>query len=117
MPNAAPKPCTVCSVLVRDGTSRCEQHKPAPWQRTAKQVKRTTGRKLQQQRHQLFSREPLCRECRKHGFVTPATIRDHIKPLAEDGSDDDDNIQPLCQACSDTKTASESARGRGGSHL
>jgi 5-methylcytosine-specific restriction endonuclease McrA len=72
------------------------------------------GRKLQLQRAALFAREPLCRECIKYGRISEAVIRDHIVPLAEGGSDDDDNIQPLCRACSDAKTATESARGRGG---
>lgn len=114
MPNVAPKPCAVCGVLVHDGTSRCALHKPKPWQRTANQAKRTTGRTLQRQRQQLFRSEPLCRECMRNGHTTPATIRDHIVPLAEGGRDDDSNIQPLCQQCSDAKTARESARGRGG---
>lgn len=111
MPNAAPRPCTVCRALVHDGTSRCAKHKPAPWVRTANQVKRTTGRRLQRDRDALFRREPLCRECSKHGYTTLATIRDHIVSLAEGGTDDDNNVQPLCQACSDAKTAAESARG------
>lgn len=84
--------------------------------------KRTSGRKLQRQRAELFTREPLCRECSKAGRVTLAVIRDHIIPLAEDGSDDDDNVQPLCKSCSDAKTDAERARGvrrsgRGGKSL
>lgn len=112
MPVAAPKPCTECGVLVRDGSSRCEKHKRQAWVQQAT-YKRTSGRKLQRQRTELFAREPLCRECKRQGFVTLAIIRDHIKPLAEGGMDDDDNIQPLCQACSDTKTEQERRRGIG----
>jgi 5-methylcytosine-specific restriction protein A len=117
MPNAAPKPCTVCRVLVHDGTTRCAAHKPKAWLPTQRQVKRTTGRALQRQRQDLFQREPLCRKCSERGHVTLATIRDHIKPLAEGGTDDDENIQPLCTTCHDAKTAAESLRGRGGSNL
>jgi hypothetical protein len=62
-------------------------------------------------RAELFQREPLCRECKVHGRLSEAVIRDHIKPLAEGGQDVDANVQPLCQACSDAKTATESARG------
>ena len=113
MPYASPKPCShpACAVLVRDGTSRCPQHKVQAWASTPGQVKRRTGRALQRDREALFSREPLCRECVSQGRTTLATIRDHIKPLAEGGVDDDSNVQPLCQACSDAKTAAESARG------
>lgn len=94
-------------MLVRDGTSRCPAHKVAAWGKHDKSPKRITGRRLQAQRQALFSREPLCRECSRLGFVTLAVIRDHIKPLGEGGEDVDDNVQPLCQACSDRKTAGE----------
>lgn len=113
MPTSAPKPCTVCSTLVRDGTSRCEAHKVAAWSARRPDIKRTTGRKLQRQRHELFMREPLCRECERHGRVRQAEIRDHIVPLAEGGADEDSNIQSLCRDCHDEKTAGESKRGRG----
>ncbi len=110
MPVAAPKPCVECGVLVRDGTARCEKHKREAWVQKAT-YKRVSGRRLQKQRAELFSREPLCRECDRRGHVTLAVIRDHIKPLAEGGDDDDENIQPLCQACSDEKTEAERRRG------
>jgi hypothetical protein len=40
-----------------------------------------------------------------------ATVRDHIVPLAEGGTEDESNIQPLCLDCSDAKTERESMRG------
>lgn len=117
MPQAAPKPCTQCGTLVRDGSARCDQHKAAAWVKTVP-YKRESGRRLQRKRVELFTREPLCRECTKQGRVSLAEIRDHITPLAEGGSDDDSNVQPLCTSCSDAKTKRESARGvrRGGGH-
>jgi 5-methylcytosine-specific restriction protein A len=84
----------------------------SPWagQRTAnKRV--VTGRALQRARESLFKREPLCRPCKSKGYVTRATIRDHIKPLAEGGTDTDDNIQPICTPCHTEKTQAESRRG------
>ena len=113
MPSLPPKPCTVCRVLVHDGSERCDAHKRKPWQRSP-DIKRVAGRVLQRARDALFSREPLCRECHKHGRATPATKRDHIVPLSQGGTDDDSNIQPLCEDCHDAKTATESAAGRWG---
>jgi 5-methylcytosine-specific restriction protein A len=101
----------VCARLVHDGTVRCAEHKLGTWVKRP-EIKRTTGRKLQRQRAALFSAEPLCRECSKIGRVSEAVIRDHIVPLAEGGTDDDDNVQPLCQSCSDAKSAGERTRGR-----
>lgn len=83
------------------------------WQRSATTPKRITGRPLQRLRAELFAQEPLCRACVAAGRTTAATIRDHVIPLAEGGSEDPSNIQPLCGPCSDAKTAAESARGRG----
>jgi 5-methylcytosine-specific restriction protein A len=73
---------------------------------------RIRGRQLQTLRRELFAREPLCRLCTVSGRTTLATIRDHIVPLAEGGTDDMSNIQPLCAACSDAKTQAEAQRGK-----
>lgn len=88
-------------------------HKRPKWEQSRGGVKRISGRKLQAQRHALFTREPLCRVCKAAGRVTLASVRDHIVPLAEGGQDMDDNVQPLCGDCHDEKTATESRRGRG----
>lgn len=89
------------------GVTRTERK---PWEQTHT-AKRITGTTLQNLRKALFAREPLCRECAKTHRTTVATIRDHIIPLAEGGTDDESNIQPLCQTCSDAKTAEEAKRG------
>lgn len=117
MPQAAPKPCTQCGSLVRDGSARCALHKAGAWRKTTP-YKRESGRRLQRKREALFTAEPLCRECKLNGRVTLAEVRDHITPLAEGGLDIDDNVQPLCEPCHDEKTQQESARGvrRGGGH-
>ncbi|WP_235579323.1 HNH endonuclease [Pseudorhodoferax sp. Leaf274] len=77
-----------------------------------KATPRTTGRKLQRMRAELFARCPLCVECERLGRVTEATQRDHIKPLAEGGADDDSNVQALCDDCHEAKSRTESTRGR-----
>ena len=63
-------------------------------------------------RADLFQRNPLCVECQRLGRVTLATQRDHIKPLAEGGTDDADNEQGLCHECHEAKSKAESLRGR-----
>jgi len=112
MPSSPPKPCTRCGVLVRDGGSRCELHRQV-WVK-AKPTKRITGRRLQAMRHSLFTREPLCQECKRNGKVGLATQRDHIKPLAEGGADDETNEQGLCDECHEAKSLAEALRGRRG---
>lgn len=105
MPYAAPRPCTHPGC----GRLNCQVHVRKAWERSGPAPKRITGRVLQRARAALFAEEPLCRACK----TRLATIRDHIIPLAEHGTEDPSNIQPLCKVCSDQKTAGEAARGRG----
>ena len=109
---SAPKPCNKpgCGVLVRDGTARCDKHKPEAWTKKPTATKRITGRKLQALRAELFTSNPLCAECERQGRVTRATQRDHIKPLAEGGADDASNVQGLCVSCHDLKSEAERLR-------
>ena len=113
MPVSAPRPCSFkgCRALVRDGSGRCSAHPREAWVRIVP-IQRITGRRLQAMRAALFSRDPLCAECRKVGRVTPATLRDHIIPLAEGGVDDESNEQGLCAECHDIKSQTEALRGR-----
>lgn len=113
MPSAAPRPCSHpgCGVLVRDGTGRCPKHPKQSWTKKPTAAKRITGRKLQQLRKELFEREPLCRPCYQVGLVTVGTMRDHIVPLEEGGTDTVDNTQNICAACHDVKSKAERARG------
>lgn len=65
-------------------------------------------------RKRLFKNEPLCRACRAKRRITLAVIRDHVIPLSQGGTDTEDNVQPLCQECSDRKTAGEGHAARHG---
>ena len=57
----------------------------------------------------VLSENPYCKECKRNGKRTPATIVDHIKPIREGGEIwDGDNLQGLCQSCHNKKTAKES---------
>jgi len=97
---------------VRDGTSRCSKHQREAWAKKPTATKRITGRRLQVMRTDLFRREPLCVQCKAQGLVVLATQRDHIRPLAEGGSDSEDNTQGLCEPCHEAKSLAESIRGR-----
>jgi len=68
----------------------------------------TTGMNLRRRR---LRAEPLCRHCVAKGRVSASTVPDHIIPLGQGGTDDDFNIQCLCQDCHLIKTATE---GQGG---
>ncbi len=102
-----------CPVLVRGG-GRCPQHggPRKPWHRSGETPKRVTGRPLQRLRAQLFARQPLCVVCLAAGRVRASEVRDHIVPLAEGGSDTEDNVRGICVDCHKVKTQQESQRGQ-----
>ena len=58
------------------------------------------NRRWRKKRQALLDREPLCRECRKLGKVTVATVADHV---IEHRGDPDlfwhGELQPLCSNC------------------
>ncbi len=66
---------------------------------------RLRGRRAVEQRKRRLAAEPLCRTCTERGRVTAATVPDHIVPLFKGGTDDDENIQCLCDPCHAEKTA------------
>ena len=114
MPTSPPHYCAMpsCPALVPSGQARCLIHAPSSAHGWRNDDQRIRGRRLQRLRDQLFTSEPLCRACKAAGRTALATIRDHIVPLAEGGTDEPSNIQPLCRECSDRKTQQEAQRGR-----
>lgn len=81
----------------------------------AVQVERLRGRAAVKRRRDFLDRNPLCVECEKEGRVSAATVPDHVVPLWQGGQDTEDNLQALCAAHHDRKTAAEAAeRARGG---
>jgi len=86
---------------------------PKPWSRPKlHQDKRKRGRAGQRERRQVLDEEPYCRHCLEQGLYVAADVVDHIKPLAEGGTDDRENKQSLCNPCHDEKTKREARRGR-----
>jgi 5-methylcytosine-specific restriction enzyme A len=76
---------------------------------SAPKVERLRGRAGVAQRARRLAAEPLCRDCLAETppRITPATVPDHIKPLAKGGTDTDDNIRCLCEAHHRIRTAEQ----------
>lgn len=59
-------------------------------------------------RKRILARDKhLCQACLKRGEVTAGNHVDHIAPKAKGGTDDEDNLQVLCEPCHTTKTTIE----------
>ncbi len=71
-------------------------------------------------RHYQLTIEPLCYYCARLGYVTNATIADHIRPHKGDTGlfYDASNLQSLCKTCHDkAKAIAERAGVEIGSNL
>ena len=79
-------------------------------------VERVRGSAGVRDRERIRARDcGLCQECKRQGKTTLGAAVDHIDPLWNGGSDEDDNKELLCIPCHDAKTAREAAeRARGG---
>lgn len=127
MPIAAPKPCTVCGVLVRSGGARCDAHVVRAGQfadrgRGSRQA-RGYGAHWDRLRLQVLRRDNgicQCDECKAAGRISEATQVDHRINKAQwrllhgslAGVDDESNLQAINVVCHKRKTAAEAQRGR-----
>ena len=65
-------------------------------------------------RELMLSQDPLCRTCSIAGRIALATVVDHIVPVKAGGARFDiANLQGLCVACHNRKTAIETAQRSG----
>jgi 5-methylcytosine-specific restriction enzyme A len=79
------------------------------WQRDpSKPDTRIRGRKGQELRKRRLARSNyLCEHCQAAGRLAPATVVNHIVPLAHGGLDLDDNTENLCGPCDEIATAKQ----------
>lgn len=102
MPLAPPRVCAAC------GQVGCADHRKPAWRlRDQAPAPRLRGRPLDRARAALFREQPFCAHCVR----AVATVRDHVVPLAEGGTDTRANTQALCDACHRQKTVAEANRG------
>jgi 5-methylcytosine-specific restriction enzyme A len=126
VPVSAPKPCTFprCRDRALPGGSRCEAHRVEAGsfadRNRGSRHERGYGSEWDKKRLRIFERDcGLCQECLRNGRVTAcggkpySAFCDHIINKAEGGTDDDDNLQTLCNDCHKAKTDAEKKRGRG----
>ena len=70
------------------------------WSGTRRSVPPTTRRRI-------LRRDPTCYRCN----ASPSVQVDHIRPVAEGGTDHDDNLAGICLGCHQIKTQQERTRG------
>lgn len=105
MPERALRPCTRPGCAQTTSKRYCDEHRPA--EERANSAERGYGAKWRKLRLWVLAREPLCRLCLARGLTVPAVDVDHILARSKGGTDDTDNLQPLCHQCHSQKTVNE----------
>lgn len=79
------------------------------WNHSKTRQERGYGAEWQRIRLRIMGRDMwLCQTCLQSGRPTPATQVDHITPKAKGGTDEDENLQAICEGCHKEKTARDS---------
>ena len=118
MPNKPKRWCAKCRATHE---AECPEKPKHNWNN--KRLSRTDGRggrAWRRKRERLFERDNyLCCICLARGVLKPVDLHgpnhgvlDHIVPTTQGGTDDDDNLQTICQACDKEKTQRESVQAR-----
>ena len=79
------------------------------WDHELNRHERGYGYEWTKRRAKVLERDGyLCQPCYRKGRPTPATEVDHITPKSQDGTDDYENLQAICNPCHKAKTKAES---------
>lgn len=115
MPKSAPKPCTYprCNKYATRG-ARCGEHQPKHnWKHTQNRHERGYGTQWYKIRARVLTKfDHICQSCLRDGIYTRATQVDHIIPKFEGGTDEESNLEPICDKCHKIKTRKESQRAK-----
>lgn len=78
------------------------------WRHEGSRHERGYGWQWVKLRDRILARDLyLCQPCLDAGRTTQADAVDHITPKAQDGTDDHDNLQAICDPCHKRKTRDE----------
>lgn len=106
MPNKPKRPCRYrgCPNLTDSPRGYCEQHAKLESKNYDKYIrspesKKRYGYRWRKLRERFLHKNPLCEICKQQGRYTIATEVHHIKPLAEGGTNDTENLMALCKPC------------------
>lgn len=104
MPRKPKRGCAYpgCAKLV-DG-QYCDKHKKVVQKyydryHRSENYNKKYGRSWRKVRRRYVKRHPLCEICLAIGKITPVEEVHHIVPISQGGTNDEENLQSLCQSC------------------
>jgi 5-methylcytosine-specific restriction enzyme A len=105
MPRLSAHPCIYpgCGTLIRGRRGHCSEHGGEVRRRQdaarPSAHRRGYDRDWRQRREAFLAEHP---DCMRPGCDAEAMVVDHILPLSEGGTDEEDNLQSLCKPCHDS---------------
>ena len=106
MPTKPKRPCRFvgCPKLTDNKSGFCNDHEK-PMQRHYNKFtrgydnKERYGGAWQKVRNRHIRQYPLCELCKRQGKYVTANLVHHIKPIADGGTNDENNLMSLCVSC------------------
>lgn len=126
MPRKAKRPCRYrgCPQLTESESGYCETHERQiqyKWYRSLDknyirppEYKKRYNKEWSRIRAAFLAANPLCEMCKRQGRYTLANEVHHIKPLANGGTNEFENLMALCKSCHSKITFAENSKKRGG---
>ena len=110
MPRKPPRPCRNrgCVELTHHTSGYCEAHRAESRsydRHRGTAAQRGYDHRWKKIRDLYLSHHPLCEQCGE-----PGQLVDHIRPLADGGTEEDENLQALCRTCHARKTWDDKRR-------
>jgi len=110
--------CTKCRTVHSNGD--CPHRKPFDRKRKQAKTSGRGGRTWSKKREIIFNRDRfLCQIHLEKGELVSVELHgpnhgvcDHKIPKSQGGTDDDDNLQTICQHCDKIKTSEESQQAK-----
>ena len=105
MPYKPMKPCAWPGCPALTHSRYCEKHQRQAdreydrYQRDEESYHRYHSASWRQIRRMQLQRQPLCECCLKENRYSKATLVHHLRPLAEGGTNEADNLMSLCGPC------------------
>ena len=115
MPFKAKKPCSHRGCSKFTAERFCEEHSKQNAReyeryRRSPETRKHYGQTWRRIRNRYIAAHPLCEQCSRDGRLIPAQEVHHIKPLADGGTHDVDNLTALCSSCHSRITLGENNR-------
>jgi len=104
MPRKPKRPCSYSGCNRMTDDRFCDEHRQIAGRHYIKyqrdpDTNQRYGRAWKRIRDRYIAAHPLCEQCQSEGRLMLAQEVHHIRPLADGGTHDENNLMALCKSC------------------